>query len=123
MKTAELEGAALDAAVAMAEGKLFEMLPDEWGEPATYLVLMVNLPKFRLPVVGDKVKFCPSTDWRLGGPILERENIQLGGYGTNRQAEIRDDDKPWVTMWGETLLIAAMRAYVASRLGDDVELP
>ena len=63
-----------------------------------------------------------STNWRHGGPIIDREDIQLGGYGTSRQAEIRNDSKPWVSMWGETSLIAAMRAYVASKLGDEVEL-
>jgi Protein of unknown function (DUF2591) len=72
-----LEGALLDAAVSKVGGSLFEISSDEWGEPATYLVLMVNLPEFPLPVVGDKVKFCPSKDWRIGGPLIERERIKL----------------------------------------------
>ena len=29
----------------------------------------------------------------------------------------------WVYGWGTTPLIAAMRCYVASKLGDNIELP
>ena len=56
-----------------------------------------------------------STDWAQGGPIIEREGIALLPPGL---AEM-----PGVEGRGETLLIAAMRCYVASVLGDEVEVP
>ena len=68
-----------------------------------------------------------STDWSQGGPIIEREGGTL--WATNasgwrckaRYDYLKDTEGP--TMEGPTLLIAAMRCYVASKLGDEVEVP
>ena len=106
MKTTELTGAALDWAVAKCEGN-----DGKW-------------------YVSDKdvVDFTPSTDWAQGGPIIERECINLTyrhpsftGLWTAFNDEW-DDDKNGVNC-GDTPLIAAMRCYVASKLGDEVEIP
>jgi hypothetical protein len=94
LKTSELTGAALDWAVARCE------LGDAINE--------VDDPHFY------------STDWALGGPIIEQEKnrtditMVLSG-GTRIWA---DEDYE-----GPTPLIAAMRCYVASQLGDEVEVP
>lgn len=133
-KTAELTGALLDAAVALADGRLVVKDEPGWDKG--------DLKALRKEYGGDFVvrwysgsdptevggweplanQGSPSTDWDIGGPIIDREDIQLGGYGTSRSAEIRDDAAPWVQMWGETTLIAAMRCYVARKLGDEVDL-
>lgn len=63
-----------------------------------------------------------SSDWSFSGPIIEREGIGLDYY---------PDSGLWHagtcegTVWGmgRTPLIAAMRCYVISRLGDVVEIP
>jgi hypothetical protein len=62
-----------------------------------------------------------STDWADGGPIIEREGIELLCESLGFR---------WVAMpqkgpeWrGPTPLIAAMRCYVASKLGDEVDVP
>ena len=62
----------------------------------------------------------PSTDWAQGGPIIERERIELRG----------DGDGGWIAydnlnpeQYGPTPLIAAMRCYVASKLGEEIEIP
>jgi hypothetical protein len=55
-----------------------------------------------------------STDWAQGGPIIEREGIAL------LPPELAE--MPGYEGRGETLLIAAMRCYVASKLGDEVEI-
>ncbi len=108
MKTAELTGAALDWAVASIELT---------GHDDYTNVLMVT--------VGDDNdwRYNPSTEWAQGGAIIEREKIELewGGHGGNKDwwACIRADED----YCGATPLIAAMRCYVASKLGDDVELP
>jgi hypothetical protein len=100
MKTSELTGAALDWAVAS-----IELI----GHDDYTNVLMVT--------VGDDNdwRYNPSTDWTQGGPIIEREGIALiPGWTAER---------PGFSADGNTPLIAAMRCYVASKLGDEVEIP
>lgn len=132
-KVSELSGAQLDWAVAKCE-------KPEWlgNQAETYVV---------------KCGFSPSTDWSQGGPIIEMENISIvcaegeyrvsksgHGYETYWVAEIGmlcpdtiygSQGDNWgeyfqieeSAMSGPTPLIAAMRCYVASKLGDEVEIP
>ena len=65
--------------------------------------------------------FNPSTNWVQGGSIIEREKISVwwdgvwhAKYDGCRPDQVQDADAP---------LIAAMRCYVASKLGDEVEVP
>ncbi len=60
-----------------------------------------------------------STDWSQGGPIIEREKITIEWTGEDWMGYIRHDDE----VFGPTPLIAAMRCFVSSRLGDDIEIP
>ena len=113
MKTAELTGAALDWAVASIELT---------GHDGYTNVLMVT--------VGDDNdwKYSPSTDWAQGGPIIEREEIELtrGSLDSNEWVatiDLFEGDVMRESQSGETPLIAAMRCYVASKLGDEVEIP
>jgi hypothetical protein len=64
-----------------------------------------------------------SSDWAFGGPIIEREDIGVFP---------KDDSTGWYAhkTWGistdgegPTPLIAAMRCYVASKLGDTIDIP
>lgn len=61
-----------------------------------------------------------STEWRFGGPIIERERITIdaGQHGWLWVAR-----KVAHETTGPTPLVAAMRCYVASKLGDEVDLP
>ena len=113
MKTSELQGAALDWAVAKCEGVT------DWDS---------------VDLVFRDDDFCwyePSTNWSQGGPIIERELIGIercihaGEYHGWRALKDYpfDASVPEETTWGETPLIAAMRCYVASKLGDEVEIP
>jgi len=107
METSKLTGAALDWAVAKCEvGAEFI------GE--------INDPHFY------------STDWANGGPIIEREGISLSREFVSGQfneiewacwtpAFVRDDADAFG--YGPTPLVAAMRCYVSSKLGDEVEIP
>ena len=66
-----------------------------------------------------------STDWAIAGPIIEREGICLSCVDTNAAWDARiyeSDAEPWQGE-GNTPLQAAMRCYVASVLGDEVEIP
>ena len=64
----------------------------------------------------------PSTDWALAGPIIEREKIALDTWGEEWLAT-RIEGSAISEAIGPTPLIAAMRCYVASKLGDEVEVP
>lgn len=108
MKTSELTGAALDWAVAKC-----------WGE-----VALVNgapwLVTGGLRYVQQR-PFNPSTNWAQSGPIIERECIGVwwdgvwhAKYDGCRPDQVQDADTP---------LIAAMRCYVTSKLGDEVDIP
>ena len=105
IKVSELTGATLDWAVQMAEGYV---QPD--------------------PIAFARNIFKPSTDWAQGGPIIEREGITTICWNKNpdqwharRWLEL---DGPASTVFkASTPLIAAMSCYVASNLGDDVEIP
>lgn len=65
-----------------------------------------------------------STDWAHGGPIIYRERISIRQW-TNVpvvHAYMPVDGAEWAC--DETSpLIAAMRCYVASKLGDEVDVP
>ena len=64
-----------------------------------------------------------STDWSQGGPIIEREKIGMSmtWSGTCWLASVHDIGAK--VFRGPTPLIAAMRCFCASRLGDEVEIP
>jgi hypothetical protein len=108
MKTSELTGAALDWAVAKCEG-----MPDEVFDGLG----VAYIPDPRQPHFN--MAFEPSTDWSQGGPIIERERINLEPF-SNINGEQWSADGEWDS---PTPLIAAMRCYVASKLGDDVDVP
>lgn len=76
--------------------------------------------------------------WALGGPIIEREGIELvprpdhqvEGWSArawaNNAGMVRNAAQRFkhnIQAEGPTLLIAAMRGYVASKLGDEVDVP
>lgn len=106
-KTSELNGAMLDAAVVNALG--------------------ATAVRYGNGVYVNGSAFHPSTNWDHGGPIIERERI-----GTTWPEESPPAGYEWhanlarpeasFNAYGPTPLIAAMRAYVAHKLGDEVEL-
>ena len=109
MKTSELIGPALDWAVAKCEGYAPII-----GATCSGAMIYVS------PIDGEQVVPDYSTDWSQAGPIIEREKISVFplGKGWGAQLETHRDIRR-----GLTPLIAAMRAYVASKLGDEVEIP
>jgi hypothetical protein len=74
--------------------------------------------------------YSPSYSWAQGGPIIEREKIGLLHVENTLPHQRWDagetDELPnalWAIACGPTPLIAAMRCYVASKLGDEVDIP
>ena len=64
-----------------------------------------------------------STDWALGGPIIERENIEMAYRVGVHWIATRVEGSAICEMTGPTQLVATMRCYVKSQLGDEVEVP
>ena len=119
MKTANLIGPALDWAVAIALGHNKQDVITDFG---VYIRIKTQ--------PAGMLTFCPSTDWSQGGPIIEREGIELSPFtDSTSNGPIR----LWVATryerfamfeeQGPTPLIAAMRCFVTSRLGDEVDIP
>ena len=118
IKTSELTGKALDWAVAKCECNRWEI---DWRG--------VYLADY-------------STDWAQGGSIIEREGINirairknghsmdgqwLAAYDAGNTSSmvqwVKREDYPKHYFTGQTPLIAAMRCFVANKLGDEVEMP
>ena len=111
MKTSELIGAQLDWAVAKCETAKCA---------GSFLDGVVVSPAYL------KGYWCPSTNWAQGGPVIERENMSLLPFDDKWEARCKSDIPRTVKFMerrGPTPLIAAMRCYVASKLGDEVEIP
>jgi hypothetical protein len=116
MKTAKLTGAQLDywvgRALTGADTRSFrglELMP---------VHMTYDIP-FDTGPSGDEDGdfFEPSSKWSHGGPLIEREGIWLSKVGPVWRANVGDMG---MTYFGETALQAAMRAYVAFKLGEEV---
>lgn len=108
MKTSELTGAALDWAVARCEG-------------------IINGDDLDTGFILER-GYTPSTDWAQGGPIIEREKVCIvwlskQDLGSEPEHYCVAHIDGVYCRYGQTPLIAAMRCYVASKLGDEVNVP
>lgn len=112
MKTSELTGPGLDWAVAQACG-----FKTKRGSSGILYAFIEGVP----------AEFRPSSDWAVGGPIIEQECIELQRLSCSLLWGARKPSMGGLNRTfcceGPTPLIAAMRCYVASRLGDEVEIP
>ncbi|MBN8754945.1 MULTISPECIES: phage protein NinX family protein [Variovorax] len=99
MKTSELSGSRLDFWVAKADGRASE------------------------------ADFTPSSNWAHGGPIMEREGIHVapmpakgGTWCAISMGRLPVQSSGGRGTWveGPSLLVAAMRAYVAAKFGPSV---
>lgn len=146
MRTSELIGPALDWAVALALGETIYMRRDFMKARHAYLESSADLGWHLItqgndPIIADlatgATKFLPnySTDWSAGGPIIEGEKIGVG-YDRDRVFDSGEAIERWLAAvpfktlvdhewneYGPTPLIAAMRCFVVSKLGDEVEVP
>lgn len=129
IRTTELKDKALDCAVAIAFGGANL----RYDTVATWWITIDG--KDRALSNGWAQSFCPSTNWQHGGEIIDREidslrkrskaeELSLAYPNPNFKfkAEIFTDND-YFCGFGSTPLIAAMRCYVTSKLGDIVDIP
>ena len=113
MKTSELTGAALDWAVAKCEGYTSWCAETEKMLPPRKECGYVDFYELRY-----------STDWAQGGPLIQMYEIDLKSVEEGVwQASNIFDDMEWHHFLGYSPLVAAMRCFVASKLGDEVDVP
>ena len=130
IKTAELVGPALDWAVGVIEipKDVRDSRLRHWPHPNNPKLICRIEYNYNSHPEGWSL-YSPSTDWSIAGSIIEREFITLrtnacvlghwvafidfGSSNCNIKAR----------QTGSTPLIAAMRCYVASKLGNEVDIP
>jgi hypothetical protein len=107
IRVSELSGAALDWAVAKAEG--IESTLTFYGKGLFY---------------GERYiyEWNPSVNWSQGGPIIERERICVD-FLLNGAWLAVDRKSNSLMLHGPTLLIAAMRCYCCAKLGPVIDIP
>ena len=117
IKVSEASGRVLDYMVAMCNGKGIEF--DCPSDPWLTVDGIVDQPLH---------SYTPSTDWAQGGPIIDRE-MREHGFDLWRTRDMSlhaasyTRGVPDCYSYGPTALISAMRCLVASRLGEEVEVP
>lgn len=123
MKVSDLTIPALNWAVAVCEGYKMERPQD---------LQMINSAGHRILInASESCKqhdYSPATNWLLGGPIIEREELCLMPILEDDDSTSWAADKTIDNMFdqrftGQTLLIAAMRCHVARKLDDEIEIP
>lgn len=134
-KVEELEGPLLDLAVANAEGI----------KATIYLVPNAISPFYECAVLDETgrlhYQFLPSRSWTQGGPIIQRENIGISpptsrvhrnggnspgwgpsGYWSATTWHAGANGRRSIALHETEPLLAAMRCYVHSKFGEEVEL-
>lgn len=126
VSTSELTGAALDWAVAKCEGVRTVLARYEHTMTG---VCVLDAELVEMATDGPQ-ELRYSRDWAQGGPIIEREEVHLlrlvGGWVASIAYSSKDGKR--LVGWrrlasAPTPLVAAMRAYVASKLGDEIDVP
>lgn len=131
IQVSELSSRALDWAVALAQG----YKPARWAkrEYGRELVIAPERTFSAMLMTEDGRSltwrcFSPTQDWACGGPLIEQGGISVEFNKSPHKSlwvayklGIPDEDNP---QGGPTFLIAAMRCFVAAKLGSDtVEIP
>ena len=125
VKTADLLDAPLDWAVAQCKGfKKIRAMPawsNKHGAHGGPQVMVSNEED-------SSFDYRPSTNWSQGGPIVDREGIYFGPLpdkGIRAYRFIDGECCNIMDCWGASITrcVVAMRCFVASRFGDEVDIP
>lgn len=129
VKTRDLDGIALDWAVARCEGRTVKLDPMGFGSsvPDGGPWIWENSESGHLKSCYWRIGagYSPSTIWAQGGPIIQRDriNVVYSDPCKRWEAWYTVDGNPIHQYDGATPLVAAMRAYVGFTLGGEVDIP
>ena len=115
IKTSELEGEPLNYAVGVIEygaNKVF--INPTIKRKGIWVIPQKN---------GAKTHFHPSKSWAQGGRLIERKWIHLHCVNDSLWEATCPAVGEVAMRNGPTPLVAAMRAYVTTRLGEEVDVP
>lgn len=124
IKTSALTGKALDWAVAIADKRnpiIHKIQCGSPGSPFKYKGY-VAIPCGN----GDCWTYEPTVKWELAGPVIQNECISTVWGPGLKEHEWRAETPTGMndqSETGPTPIIAALRCFVASKLGGDVEIP
>jgi len=115
IKVSKLTDAALDWAVAKCKGITPIAVKKKYSEGH----ILYSIPTSTVPLEY-------ASKWAQGGPIIESEGIDIctstrGGWIATLLINCENDEV--ARGEGETCLIAAMRCYVTSKLGLEIDVP
>ena len=133
VNTDDLQGAQLDYAVGKILGYDVRVANDDPDDCFFWSPVWGNNNRdWKIHCQGDT--WNPSANWAHGGPIIDREHIDLD-HRLGREPNVAwravttsaikgpFDDFPRISRYGDTALIAAMRVFVASKIGPVVVVP
>ena len=131
MKVSELEGAELDYWVSRANN--FNAIICTRQNRREFSLGDPRIGQCYIRLGGPESEYSPSTKWGEGGPIMEREKIHLFYCGKKKLWFAADKDGFDIYDYydssyidtsfcqsGSTVLIAAMRCFVVSKFGDEI---
>ncbi|MNJ36957.1 hypothetical protein D3C77_317620 [compost metagenome] len=116
VKTADMVGEPLNWSVAMAMGLNPSVVPAQYGVPARVFIQQEGM----FPV-----RYKPTVDWQVGGPLIEKHNISL-----HCPQSVGDVWAAWITgggsdiaQAGDSALLAACRTIIAAKIGLLTQVP
>ncbi len=112
IKTSEATPLQIDWAVATCAG-------NPVAKHSTGQLYLIDTPWADKTRIKWLAEYSPTKHWAQGGPIIEREGVSVIRCAYGWVANIDG----LIPQYGTTPLIAAMRCYVASKLGDEVTIP
>lgn len=125
VETEKLLGVALDWAVAKANGFEIIRLKNKWqlrrGGTDSGFFYPKKPASFKVSAAG---YWQPSIDWSQGGPLIDSHKVVITYHNAPDGTPLAStQDRSPAFESGDTVLIAAMRAIVAAKVGGEVDVP
>ncbi|WP_332729290.1 phage protein NinX family protein [Pseudomonas sp. ESBL2] len=121
VRVSNLIGAALDWAVAMAEG-----YKQDTENHLTIISPRGVFTSVSTRGASEGFGFRPSTNWDQGGPLIDKHNGSIHHNPHLEDSSCRYSAGPagaGIWLYGQTALVAFYRSLVLTKLGDTVQVP
>ena len=119
MRTSELSGAALQHAVMLAEGWTY--VPNDGIQCSAYCRIVDSTARWTIK--GPNYLAGPAGDDIIDREKIDTRHIKRRAHCWEARIDRRSVEQPPITARAATRREAAMRAWVAHNLGDEIKLP